>query len=64
LKQSCCLLNKRIYALWIDFFWARKLIRLSSLGMQFLIDVSVDPDLFALALFMALPDLNKSPTHI
>jgi len=32
--------------------------------MQFLIDVSVDPDLFALALFMALPDLNKSPTHI
>jgi hypothetical protein len=32
--------------------------------MQFLIDVSVDPDLFALALVMALPDLNKSPTHI
>jgi len=32
-----------------------RLLRLS-LGMQFLVDVSVDHDLFTLSLFIALPD--------
>jgi len=31
--------------------------------LQFLIDVGVDPDLFALSLFITLPDLNKNPKH-
>jgi len=53
LKQNCCLPNKRIYALWIGFwigFWMRQL------SMQFLVDDSVDHDLFTLSLFIALPD--------